>query len=112
MALPLILVLATNVEANLGAAMLYGTAVLGIASVFSTVSRGGFLQLLAIVLLLLVCTVARALRIPGPEGLRNAHHPCRRGRVLHAVPGELAPRLRSILRRARAVPPRRVRGDS
>jgi len=53
-ALPLILVLAAEEERLWLRSGLFVAALANIASVFSTVSRGGFLQLLAVVLLLLV----------------------------------------------------------
>ena len=63
-ALPLILVLANEVKSFWVRLGLYGTAVLAIGSVFSTVSRGGFLQLLAIVALLLVVPSRRIFASP------------------------------------------------
>jgi O-antigen ligase len=66
-ALPLILVLANQVKSFWVRLGLYGTAVLAIASVFSTVSRGGFLQLLTIVLLLLLLPSRRLFATPGQK---------------------------------------------
>lgn len=63
-ALPLILVLANQVKSFWVRLGLYGTAVLAISSVFSTVSRGGFLQLLTIVLLLLLLPSRRLFASP------------------------------------------------
>jgi putative inorganic carbon (hco3(-)) transporter len=53
-ALPLILVLAAEERRFWWRGALFIAAVVNIASVFSTVSRGGFLQLLAVVVLLIV----------------------------------------------------------
>lgn len=66
-ALPLILVLANEVRSFWVRLGLYGTAVLAIASVFSTVSRGGFLQLLTIVLLLLLLPSRRLFASPAQK---------------------------------------------
>jgi O-antigen ligase len=68
-ALPLILVLANEVKSFWVRLGLYGTGVLAIASVFSTVSRGGFLQLIAIVALLLVFPSRRLFASPAQKAL-------------------------------------------
>ena len=63
-ALPLILVLANRVKSFWVRLGLYGTAVLAIGSVFSTVSRGGFIQLLVLLLLLLLVPSRRLFASP------------------------------------------------
>jgi O-antigen ligase len=64
-ALPLILVLAVDEKRLWLRIGLFSAAVMNIASVFSTVSRGGFLQLLAVVLLLLVFPARSVFGTPG-----------------------------------------------
>jgi O-antigen ligase len=68
-ALPLILVLATEVSNSWLRAGLYLTAVVNIAAVFSTTSRGGFLQLMVVVLLLLIFPARRIFGTPTRKAL-------------------------------------------
>jgi O-antigen ligase len=68
-ALPLILVLASAVSNSWLRAALYFTAVLDIAAVFSTTSRGGFLQLIVVFLLLLVFPARRIFGSPTSKAI-------------------------------------------
>ncbi|HEV8603231.1 MAG TPA: O-antigen ligase family protein [Gaiellaceae bacterium] len=96
-ALPLILVLANEVKALWLRLALYGTAVLGIASVFSTVSRGGFLQLLAIIALLLVFPSRRLFASPAQKALVMLVILAGAVTFFTRYQADLAPRLETIL---------------
>jgi O-antigen ligase len=96
-ALPLILVLANEVKSLWVRLALYGTAVLGIASVFSTVSRGGFLQLLAIVALLLVFPSRRLFASPTQKAVVMLIILAGGIAFFTRYQADLAPRLETIL---------------
>jgi len=96
-ALPLILVLANQVKSFWVRLGLYGTAVLAIGSVFSSVSRGGFLQLLVIVLLLLVLPSRRIFASPTLKAVVMLLILAGGVAFFARYQSELAPRLETIL---------------
>jgi O-antigen ligase len=95
-ALPLILVLASNAKKTLLRNALYLVALVNIGSVLSTVSRGGTIQLV-VVLLLLIALPARAI-FTSPTQKRVAMAALVAGMAVFFVhySADLAPRLKTI----------------
>jgi O-antigen ligase len=96
--LPLILVLANTVRSMWVRLGLYGTAVLAMSSVFSTVSRGGFLQLIAVVVLLLVVPSRRIFSSPALKAFVMLIILAGGIAFFTRYQTDLAPRLESILK--------------
>jgi O-antigen ligase len=96
-ALPLILVLAAHEQRLWVRSGLFLAAVVNIASVFSTVSRGGFLQLLAVVLLLLVFPARSMFGTPGRKAAVLVIVVLGGAAFFTRYAPDLAPRLETIL---------------
>jgi O-antigen ligase len=99
-ALPLILVLASNVKKGLLRNALYLVALVNIGSVLSTVSRGGTIQLVVVLLLLLVLPARTIFRSPAQKRLAMAALVAGMAVFFVHYSADLSPRLKTIYSRS------------
>ena len=96
-ALPLIIVLAAHTRTGWFRYLLFLTVIINIGSVLSSVSRGGFLQLLAVLLLLLVWPARRLFRSREQKALALLVIVLGGAAFLTRYSTDITPRLESIL---------------
>jgi len=99
-ALPLILVLASNVKKGVVRNALYLVALVNIGSVLSTVSRGGTIQLIVVLLLLLVLPARTIFASPTQKRLAMAALVAGMAVFFVHYSADLAPRLETIYSRS------------
>lgn len=96
-ALPLVLVLAATVEKRMWRLTLYGVTLIIVSSVLTSLSRGGVLTLVAVLLLVAAVPARRLYRTPGQKALFLTVIVISGGFALATTAKELLPRIEAVI---------------